>query len=317
MEISQDDKGFLTTKNDGKEAFNGQSLRDSLPDYEHLDTSNVSPIDVLLSQEPDLSKNMYVAYILLRKSGEGPTATNYTTLSNNWNTNATEYIETNFTNPRSNDYSMFALRLNGFKLPQKQAQTSTYKFLGRDVPMLTSKFSSNNKGSITLRLDQCLYTLDNMNILSGDWSTMTEVTKPSFWTAKDKMYTTNFFPMLYSSNSSKYTFNAISEVVKGSKPRVDLIVDTMANTAFEESIDGYSQKRYRYVLSDVRFLGRSSGLQFQDSANAQEATYDYIFKRQYKIQLAAEKVESNSLNLNITTPANLSILTPNSLPTLA
>lgn len=263
------------------------------------DFPNASPIERLILQEPDFMSNMYTIYLLVRSLGESVNGTYVEMPYYSSTLTAYDLLTKPLSTPYDLNYSIFAIKCTGINIPQKKQTLATpIKFLTAEVPKIASKVEQVKKGSITVDLDQSMYLLDGLHLMSGSLFTLKEHAKDAYTNPKlswqpvsGDYYFTNLFPLL--GPNGKYNLNDAG----GGRPRLDIVVTyaseyrSMANPSKSENEknirydERYLNSINKYILEDVRFLGRSSSIKFtQASADKMQATFDYTFKRVSRTQ---------------------------------
>ncbi len=288
----------------------------SIQSYKDI-PDDVDPIDVLMSQEPDFMANMYNLYIVevpadkkesafAAKSGI-PLGT-YIGPETNTGRDYLSTIMTDF-------YSLLGMRIDGIEIPQRQYQTADIKVAGQVVKKVVGKVNQTNKGSFTVDLDQSMFILDAFHRLNGDWwakeraayealddKTLKGDTPAAGQKISGKQFVLNF---------GNLPFHSDIDDMGGKKRIIDIIVEydaayqiySRANDKSNEDdtpdplsfdmkpklqdkryLNGTSGRVQRYILHDVRFLGRSSGIAFNNSgADVLKATIPFTFRRVVKV----------------------------------
>lgn len=252
-----------------------------------------NPITILCSQEPDFMPNMYNVYFILADRNSQIVDID---MSKNIERMSEESGRDYLATPFVNRWSMIGTRIEGIDIPQAKQTVSTIKFAGQTVNKITGKKEYATRVDLTIRLDQSMYILDAFHALNSD-----------FWASERKrkengedVYTgKQFFNCLglaYQNGESKmkyidvvveydadyFTFSRYHDLVgtKGYNTRTGSAL--MQDLKVPEADNRWLSKKgrvQRYVFHDCHFLGRSSSLNFHQSADAMTATFPFVYKQ--------------------------------------
>jgi hypothetical protein len=282
-------------------------------------------VSKLKCDQPDFMKNMYTAFLVINTSGtvfehtyemgadiiNSDVASAFSSIygsSDAYKSFADNTLD-NFYGVTTN---IFGVRLNGIDIPQKKQKTHDLDFLTFKIPRVESTVELSHEGEITLDLDQNLYMLDAMNIMSYNLKTLYNK-KQTFYSDTIKAfnsfgtqlysatqpsqivnsYILNFFPLMYSLTSG-YSLE-LEDIKNGVRPHIDLVVFVNTNyrswtsnesdpVNLKDNLDyAIKYEDFYYTFSDVRFLGQSSSIKFSsEGANKLTASYKFIYNRLYK-----------------------------------
>lgn len=251
---------------------------------------NITPIEVLMSQEPDFMPNMYNVYFVLVDNGKDVVDVD---LSKNIESVTYDSGRNALVTPFEQRWSLIGTRIDGIEFPQKKQSTGTIQFAGQTINKVVGRYERLTKLDLTIRLDQNMYVLDAFHALNADcWAAERK--------RKDFIENAPTHPL---EGKNFYNFLGIAmRKVNGKGKMLDIVVeydadyftfsryhDLMGTVGFGETdvqivkspTESFKTDRVqRYVFHDCRFLGRSSSIQFKnDSADPLSATFPFVYRK--------------------------------------
>lgn len=251
------------------------------------------PIDVLMHQANDSQNNMFEVFLLVR---ENKTILNEMSWGSLYSSrySGNKFVKMLRDSTSYNlalyemDASAFAFRCKTITFPQKQMGIDTKVLFGNVITRMDGSVKTKRSGSLTFSLDNNMYIMDGLNLLSNYYGSLHVDEKKDFIKdyksltkvdMKENYVNDYIFPCLfrkkYDLNDNK-TYYCVDLVVK-------YLTDYLNVKDVEEgkySLDEYSSGEIEYfVLHDVRFLGRSSALEFKhEDGGEMQVTYNFIYK---------------------------------------
>ncbi len=252
-------------------------------------SESATPIEVLMSQEPDFMPNMYNIYFILSDNNSEATDID---VSNSVDTDANDTGRNILNTPFQQRWSLIGTRIDRIEFPQKKQMTGTIMFAGHTINKLVGRYERTTRLDLSIRLDQSMYVLDAFHALNADC-----------WAAERKRKEfIESIPTHPLEGKNFYNFLGVAmRKVNGKGKLLNIIVeydadyftfsryhDTLGTIGYgNESnisispIDSIKKDRVqRYIFYDCRFLGRSSSIQFKnDSAEPLSATFPFVYRK--------------------------------------
>ncbi len=301
--------------------FERQRLK-SIQTYSKIE-DDINTVQVLESQEPDFMTNMYNIYLVelpdkdkddITKASSATPVSYYTGPSDD---TGRDYLST----PTDQFYSILGMRTEGIEIAQRTVPVVDIKVAGQVVKKLAGRTNLPNKASFTVDLDQSMFLLDAFHRLNGDWwakerSAYNSVVADNETNGKTPIsdaITGKQFVLNFGNLPSFYNLEDAEGKKKMKKSIIDIVVrydaayriqteyqdlaktkmggemftvdaDERGNKFKDTRFLDKANRQQIYILHDVRFLGRSSGISFnQDSADVLKATFPFTYRKVIKM----------------------------------
>ena len=256
---------------------------------------NITPIEVLMSQEPDFMPNMYNVYFILVDKDKDVVDID---LSKNIEKVTYDSGRNILNTPFAQRWSLIGTRIDSIEFPQKKQSTGTIKFAGQTINKVVGKYERTTKLDLSIRLDQNMYVLDAFHALNADC-----------WAAERKRrdFIENA-PSQPLEGKNFYNFLGVAmRRTDGKAKMLDIVVEYdadyftfsryhdlygtvgFASNVFESDLNQRpkspvemtkADRVQRYVFHDCRFLGRSSSIQFKnDGADPLVANFPFVYRK--------------------------------------
>lgn len=170
----------------------------------------------------------------------------------------------------------YFVRMQKVSINGMSVEPTTWNFMGKPVPKVSSSFTESHKTELEFSLDQNGLILNKFNALAGIYGSDLEDTV-KFGEIENNYYSQTFFPSTFFNNKSRIDitimyndFNFNKEGHFGSYGATQKLIMNDSQTIDNPKLGkiyGYQNSYRAFVFEDVRFLGSNSTLKFErDSA---------------------------------------------------
>ena len=170
----------------------------------------------------------------------------------------------------------YFVRMQKVSINGMSIEPTTWNFMGKPVPKVSSSFTESHKTELEFSLDQNGLILNKFNALAGIYGSDLEDTV-KFGEIENNYYSQTFFPSTFFNNKSRIDitimyndFNFNKEGHFGSYGATQKLIMNDSQTIDNPKLGkiyGYQNSYRAFVFEDVRFLGSNSTLKFErDSA---------------------------------------------------
>lgn len=268
----------------------------------NTDTLAEKPITTLLKQENDAQNNMFEVFLVIKKAKSNNNISwkdFYTSQDDNISGKKFIKLLSGSENLSSDTFgesaSSFQFRCKSINFPQTQADVQNQVLFGNVITRMTGSIKTKRSGSFTLSLDTNMFISDGLNLLSKYYGSLHETEKNSFIEnykkitniEPNKNYLNNYiFPCFFRRSYNLYdpsTYFCADLVVKYLTQYKNERETNLNNLKYDRdllSVDKFLDNSIQYfVLHDIRFLGRSSALEFKnDDGGDMSVTFNFIYK---------------------------------------
>ena len=184
----------------------------------------------------------------------------------------------------------YFVRMQKVSINGMSIEPTTWNFMGKPVPKVSSSFTESHKTELEFSLDQNGLILNKFNALAGIYGSDLEDTV-KLGDIENNYYSQTFFPSTFFNNKSRIDitimyndFNSTKEGHFGSYGATQKLImndSQVIDNPKLGKIYGYQNSYRAFVFEDVRFLGSNSTLKFErDSAGRVSAiTVPILYKR--------------------------------------
>lgn len=170
----------------------------------------------------------------------------------------------------------YFVRMQRVSINGMSIEPTTWNFMGKPIPKVSSSFTESHKTELEFSLDQNGLILNKFNALAGIYGSDFEDTV-KFGDIENKYYSQTFFPSTFFNNKSRIDitimyndFNFNKEGHFGSYGATQKLIMNDSQAIDNPKLGktyGYQNSYRAFVFEDVRFLGSNSTLKFErDSA---------------------------------------------------
>jgi hypothetical protein len=257
------------------------------------------PVEMIRRIGPDLMSNKFDAFFMWNFGDMITGVNSYSKLHAPWHTDAEKQILS---------HKGFAVRFKSISIPAVYNNTHNVSFLEQTIERISSSKTNENEASFTFRLDQDLVWLDEFQLLSGRRITQDGLMYQAVSSYGD--YTSPEIEGLLAEGVTPVTGqsykNVMRTIAKTWNPiRSYNLADThLSLVIMMNQLGDFYDKQTQtkrlpfFVFEHVKFLGPADSVTYsRETAETQDMTFKFIFRRLYKVMIPASRNYSRERKL--------------------